>query len=295
MIASDGLKRHPRNAGAYARILGLYVRERGELELMDDLRKISLMPTMRLEKRVPGMKNKGRIKVGLDADLTLFDPKTVIDKATFTSSTTKKPQLHERESRLFELRDKRGICSGNFGAFVAENFDGAIELVVFDRLFNDGDRAAGKDFGQDLAVGIPGDDHDGKIGILGFQLCVQFVTGNIGQLQVKENQVKTLLFGVGKSFRAGPDDDATESCFLEELLEESLQRGVIVHYQDGGLATLIGLEDVAIQKAAFDTPASPDLNGGELTSLHKIINGGKRNSEIFRSLFHGHEFRGFFV
>jgi len=86
MIASDGLKGHPRNAGTYARILGFYVREHDNLDLMTALRKISLMPAMRLEKRVPAMKNKGRIKVGGDADLAIFDPKMVTGKATFTSA-----------------------------------------------------------------------------------------------------------------------------------------------------------------------------------------------------------------
>jgi N-acyl-D-aspartate/D-glutamate deacylase len=45
---------------------------------MDAVRKMSLMPADRL-----GMKNKGRIEVGADADITLFDPSRVIDRATF--------------------------------------------------------------------------------------------------------------------------------------------------------------------------------------------------------------------
>ena len=67
-------------------MLGYYTRERGELDLMTALRKISLMPAQRLEKRIPAMKNKGRIKPGADADLTLFDPETVTDVATFTDA-----------------------------------------------------------------------------------------------------------------------------------------------------------------------------------------------------------------
>src|SRR5258705_12502309 len=80
MIASDGIlengKGHPRTAGTHTRVLGKYVREQGSITLMDALRKMTLMPAQRLEKRVPSMKNKGRIKVGADADLAIFDPKT---------------------------------------------------------------------------------------------------------------------------------------------------------------------------------------------------------------------------
>jgi N-acyl-D-aspartate/D-glutamate deacylase len=87
MIASDGIlekgKGHPRTAGTYSRVLGHYVREQGALSLMDALTKMTLMPAQRLERRVPSMKNKGRIRIGADADLTIFDPQAIIDKSTF--------------------------------------------------------------------------------------------------------------------------------------------------------------------------------------------------------------------
>ena len=50
---------------------------------MDAISKMSLMPAQRLERRVPAMKNKGRIRVGADADVAIFDSQTIIDKATF--------------------------------------------------------------------------------------------------------------------------------------------------------------------------------------------------------------------
>ena len=82
MIASDGIleegKGHPRAAGTYARVLGRYVREEHALTLMDALRKMTAMPADRL-----GMQNKGRIAVGADADITVFDAARVRDRATF--------------------------------------------------------------------------------------------------------------------------------------------------------------------------------------------------------------------
>jgi N-acyl-D-aspartate/D-glutamate deacylase len=88
MIASDGMritgaKVHPRGQGTFSRVLGHYVREEKALDLMLALRKMTLMPAQRLEKRAPVFKDKGRIRVGADADITVFDPQSIIDKATF--------------------------------------------------------------------------------------------------------------------------------------------------------------------------------------------------------------------
>jgi hypothetical protein len=87
MIASDGLlnngQGHPRSAGTYARLLGVYVREQKVLTLMEAIRRASLAPAQRLEAFTPQMKHKGRLQVGADADIDVFDPATVSDKATF--------------------------------------------------------------------------------------------------------------------------------------------------------------------------------------------------------------------
>jgi dihydroorotase len=88
MIASDGMpitgaKVHPRGQGTFSRVLGHYVREEKALDLMTALRKMTLMPAQRLEKRAPVFQNKGRIRAGADADITVFDPNGVIDKATY--------------------------------------------------------------------------------------------------------------------------------------------------------------------------------------------------------------------
>ena len=90
MIASDGIiengKGHPRGAGTFARVLGKYVREDKALGLMDAVRKASLMPAQRLEQFAPSMRQKGRLSAGADADISVFDPARVIDKATFENA-----------------------------------------------------------------------------------------------------------------------------------------------------------------------------------------------------------------
>ena len=86
-IASDGFLRdgkgHPRTAGTSGRTLGHYVRETGQLRLVEAIRKLALLPAQRLERVAPMFRNKGRIKVGADADLTIFDPVTVADQSTY--------------------------------------------------------------------------------------------------------------------------------------------------------------------------------------------------------------------
>lgn len=87
-IASDGLSwetggEHPRGAGTFARVLGRHVREMQALSLMDALRKMTFMPAQRLSPFVPSMQNKGRISIGADADITVFDASLIIDRATY--------------------------------------------------------------------------------------------------------------------------------------------------------------------------------------------------------------------
>ncbi len=88
MIASDATlmrdgRGHPRSTGTYSQVLGRYVREAGTLTLSEALRKMTIMPARRLEGRVPAMRNKGRLRVGADADLVVFDAARVIDRSTY--------------------------------------------------------------------------------------------------------------------------------------------------------------------------------------------------------------------
>jgi dihydroorotase len=87
MIASDGMPyaklAHPRTAGTFSRVLGKYVREEKVIDLSTAIEKMTLLPAQRLEGIAPMMRFKGRIQVGADADITIFNPNTIIDKATF--------------------------------------------------------------------------------------------------------------------------------------------------------------------------------------------------------------------
>ena len=89
MVSSDGSslnpegplgkgKPHPRNYGAFPRVLGEYVREKGVLSLEEGIRKMTSLTANRL-----GLAKKGLVKIGLDADLVVFSPAKVTDRATF--------------------------------------------------------------------------------------------------------------------------------------------------------------------------------------------------------------------
>lgn len=85
MVASDGEipifgrgAPHPRSYGTFARVLGVYVRERNAVSLEDAVRKMSSFPAQRLS-----LMDRGVLRPGLKADIAVFDPARVRDAATF--------------------------------------------------------------------------------------------------------------------------------------------------------------------------------------------------------------------
>ena len=85
MLASDGIfshgQRHPRAAGAFPRLLAGFVRQ-GKLPLYDAIARMTAMPAKKL-----GLDTKGRLNVGADADIVIFDAEKIADAATFAEPT----------------------------------------------------------------------------------------------------------------------------------------------------------------------------------------------------------------
>lgn len=81
-VCTDGLMHgtpHPRTYGAFPRVLGKYVRQRGLMPLEEAVRKMTLQPAETF-----GIPGRGALRAGFHADLVLFDPSTVLDRGTYT-------------------------------------------------------------------------------------------------------------------------------------------------------------------------------------------------------------------
>ena len=94
MIGSDGLyqgeKPHPRLFGTFARVLGKYVREEKNFKIEEAIWKMTGLPA-----KAFGLKERGLIKKGFFADLVLFDPQSITDKATFSEPKQHPSGIHQ--------------------------------------------------------------------------------------------------------------------------------------------------------------------------------------------------------
>ena len=91
MLGSDAIltishNNHPRSTGCFSRLLGEYVRERGVLDLPDALGRITILPARLLEDVSSAMARRGRIQAGAVADVTVFDPATIIDRSSIADT-----------------------------------------------------------------------------------------------------------------------------------------------------------------------------------------------------------------
>jgi cytosine/adenosine deaminase-related metal-dependent hydrolase len=106
---------HPRSLGTFARTFRWLVRELGVLSLTEAVRRCSLLPAQILAESVPVMRRKGRVRVGADADLVVFDPETISDRATYTSVTPSTGLAHVLVDGVFVVRDGSLIATANPG------------------------------------------------------------------------------------------------------------------------------------------------------------------------------------
>lgn len=115
IVASDGMPfvdgaAHPRGTGTAARVLGRYSRTQQLMPLMTAIAKMTILPALRLETYLPEMKRKGRLAVGADADITIFDPATVIDNATYESPMQASSGIpHVLVNGIFVVRDGKPV------------------------------------------------------------------------------------------------------------------------------------------------------------------------------------------
>jgi dihydroorotase len=111
MIGSDailewGYNNHPRASGTFSRTISAYVREKRSISLMDAISKMSLQPARRLERGAPAFKKKGRLAVGADADVVVFDAEKIRDR-----STVEHPE-YQSEGMLFVLVAGKIVMDG---------------------------------------------------------------------------------------------------------------------------------------------------------------------------------------
>lgn len=98
MVGSDGgLTKgvgHPRSAGTFSRVIGHYSRDMKLISLPQAIEKMTIQAAHRMQHKAPEFHKKGRIQSGCDADIVVFDPRTIIDRATFDEPALTSVGMH---------------------------------------------------------------------------------------------------------------------------------------------------------------------------------------------------------
>jgi N-acyl-D-aspartate/D-glutamate deacylase len=98
---------HPRSAGTFARSLRVLTHEHG-MPLLEALRRMTILPARVVQSASPAMQRKGRLSAGADADITVFDPATVTDQATYDDTTRPSTGIvHVLVGGEFVVRDRQ--------------------------------------------------------------------------------------------------------------------------------------------------------------------------------------------